>query len=150
MSFHERNITVSLVNFILILGFYLTSLLLLARGGNFNAESVYRLWGIVAVLATVGTVLTIIFVHITANVARTITTGEGHINGDIQDERDKLIDLKGTNVAYRVSSIGVALSMLTLVFGRPPLVMFTSLILSGILAQIVADISRLYLYRRGF
>jgi beta-lactamase regulating signal transducer with metallopeptidase domain len=150
MSFHERNITISLVNFSLILVFFLASVLLLAHNGNFNAANVYRLWGIVAVLATVGTVATIIFVHITTNVARNMKSGEGRMSQDIQDERDKLIDLKGTNVAYRVSSIGVALAMLTLVFGRPPLVLFTLLILSGIVAQIVADISRLYLYRRGF
>ena len=69
---------------------------------------------------------------------------------DFQDERDRLIDLRGTQVTYFVSSIGVLLSMLTFVFGQPPLVMFTLLIFFGVLAQIVGDISRLYLYRRGF
>jgi hypothetical protein len=40
--------------------------------------------------------------------------------------------------------------MLTFVFGQPPLVMFSLLIFFGVLAQIVADIWRLSLYRRGF
>jgi hypothetical protein len=53
-------------------------------------------------------------------------------------------------VAYTFSSIGVALSMLTFVFDQPPLVMFSLLIFFGVLSQIVADITRLYLYRRGF
>jgi hypothetical protein len=40
--------------------------------------------------------------------------------------------------------------MLTYVLGQPPLVMFVLLILVGIVAQIIGDISRLVLYRRGF
>jgi hypothetical protein len=40
--------------------------------------------------------------------------------------------------------------MLTFALGQPPLVMFTLLIFFGVVAQIIGDISRLYLYRRGF
>jgi hypothetical protein len=40
--------------------------------------------------------------------------------------------------------------MLTFVLGQPPLVMFTLLIFFGVVAQILGDISRLVLYRRGF
>jgi len=69
---------------------------------------------------------------------------------DIADERDKLIDLKGTKVTYYVFSIGVLLSMLTFVLGQPPLAMFTLVIFFGIVAQIIGDISRLWFYRRGF
>ena len=150
MSFQEKNITVSLVNFTLILGFYLIRLFQMVQGGSLNSENVFRLWGIVAALATIGTVTMIIFTHVASRVIHTIKTSEGRHSKDIQDERDKLIELKGTNVAYRVSSIGVALSMLTLVIGQPPLVLFTLLIFCGISAQIIADITRLYLYRRGF
>jgi hypothetical protein len=39
--------------------------------------------------------------------------------------------------------------MLTFVLGQPPLVMFALLIFFGILAQVIGDIFRLYLYRRG-
>jgi hypothetical protein len=49
-----------------------------------------------------------------------------------------------------VSSLGVFFSMLTFVFGQPPLVMFTLLIFSGLVAQVTGDARRLYLYRKGF
>jgi hypothetical protein len=58
--------------------------------------------------------------------------------------------LRGTKLTYLVYSLGVFLSMLSFVFGQPPLVMFTLLIFSGLVAQVTGDISRLYLYRRGF
>ena len=150
MSFQEKNIVVTLVNFSLILIFYLVSLFLMIQNGSFNSTTVFRLWGIVIVLAVIVTILATILTHIVSAIIQVIKTGEEKPEiEDIKDERDQLIDLRGTKVTYTVSSIGVFLSMLTFAFGQPPLVMFTLLIFFGVLAQIIGDIFRLYLYRRG-
>ena len=150
MSFHQKNITVSLSIFSIILGFYLLRLFQMAQNESFNSANVFRLWGIVAILAVIGTILATIFTHIVGGIVHKVTTNEDPHIEDIQDERDQIIDLKGTRVAYTFSSIGVALAMLTYVFGHPPLVMFSLLIFFGVLAQIVADVWRLALYRKGF
>jgi hypothetical protein len=151
MSFQEKNITVSLVNFSLILGYFLIRLFQMIQGGSFTPANVFRLWGIIIALAIVVTIFATILTHIVSAIIHAIKTGEERPDTeDIEDERDQLIDLRGTKITYFVSSIGVLLSMLTFVFGQPPLVMFTLLILSGVVAQIIGDISRLYLYRRGF
>ena len=120
------------------------------QGGSFNSTNVFRLWGIVIVLAILVTIFATILTHIVSNIIQAIKTKEEPVIEDIADERDKLIDLRGTKITYFVSSIGVFLSMLTFALGQPPLVMFTLLIFFGVLAQIIGDISRLYLYRRGF
>ena len=151
MSFQEKNITVSLVNFCLILGYFLIRLFLMIQEGNFLPANVFRLWGIIIVLAVVVTIFATILTHIVSAIIQAIKTGEENPKvEDIEDERDRLIDLRGTKITYFFHSIGVLLSMLTFVLGQPPLVMFTLLILSGVVAQIIGDISRLYLYRRGF
>jgi hypothetical protein len=150
MSYQEKNIAVSLVNFSLILGFYLVSLFQMNREGSFNSENVFRLWGIVIVLAVVVTIVATILTHIGSGIIEAIRTGQEPKIQDIEDERDKLIDLKGTRVTYFISSIGAFLAMLTFVLGQPPLVMFTLLIFFGVLAQVVGDVSRLVLYKRGF
>jgi hypothetical protein len=150
MSFQEKNVTVSLVSFTLILGFYLIRLFQLIQSVTFNSTNVFRLWGIVIGLAVVVTILATILTHIVSAIIHAIKTKEEADIEDIQDERDKLIDLRGTKVTYFVSSIGGFLSMLTFVLGQPPLVMFTLLIFFGVVAQIMGDISRLYLYRKGF
>jgi hypothetical protein len=150
MSFQEKNVTVSLVNFSLILGFYLVRLFQLIQGGSFNSSTVFRLWGIVILLAVVVTITATILTHILSAIIQAIRTKETSHLENVQDERDKLIDLRGTKVTYFVSSIGGFFSMLTFVLGQPPLVMFTLLIFFGVVAQIMGDISRLYLYRRGF
>jgi hypothetical protein len=151
MSFQEKNITVSLINFTLILGFFLIRVLQMIRNESFISTNVFRLWGIIIVLAVVLTVLATILTHIVSAIIEAIKTGkEDPEIEDIEDERDRLIDLRGTKVTYFVSSIGVLLSMLTFVLGQSPLVMFTLLIFFGVVAQIIGDISRLVLYRRGF
>jgi hypothetical protein len=151
MSFQQKNITVSLVNFTLILGFFLIRLFQFIQDGAFESTNVFRLWGFIIVLAVVVTIVGTILTHILSAIIQAIKTGEEDPKiEDFEDERDRLIDLRGTKVTYFVSSIGVFLSMLTFVFGQPPLVMFTLLIFFGVLAQIVGDISRLYLYRKGF
>jgi len=151
MSFQQKNITVSLVNFTLILGFYLIRVIQMLLGGSFNSTNVFRLWGIVIALAVVVTIFATILTHIVSAIIHAIKTGEEKSTiEDIEDERDRLIDLRGTKVTYFISSIGGFLSMLTFVFGQPPLVMFTLLIFFGVVAQIIGDVLRLYLYRRGF
>ena len=151
MSFQQRNITVSLVTFILILGFYLLRIFQLLETDSFVSTNVFRLWGIIVVLAIVATIVLTILAHIGSAVFQVIKTGDENPKiEDIQDERDKLIDLRGTQITYVASSLGVLVAMLTFVFGQPPLLMFSLLIFSGLLAQIIGDISRLMLYRRGF
>jgi hypothetical protein len=151
MSFQEKNITVSLANFTLILGFFLFRVVQMIRSDSFEPENVFRLWGLIIVLAVIVTIFATILTHILSAIIHAIRTGEEKSNvEDIEDERDKLIDLRGTKTTYLVSSIGGFLSMLTFVFGQPPLVMFTLFILSGLVAQVVGDVLRLYLYRRGF
>ena len=149
MTFQEKNVAASLAVFTLILGFYLTRVFQMIQDESFNLTNMTRLWAIVIVLGIVVTIIGTILTHIGSGIIEAIKTREEPVIEDIQDERDRLIDLKGTRVAYIVYSLGVLLSMLTFAFGRPGLEMFSLLILAGLVAQIVSDISRLVLYRRG-
>jgi hypothetical protein len=149
MTFQERNVAASLAVFTLILCFYVTRVFQMIQNESFNLTNMTRLWVTVIILGIVVTIIGIILAHIGSGIVQAIKTQEEPVIEDIQDERDRLIDLKGTRVAYIVYSIGVLLSMLTFAFGRPPLEMFSLLILAGLVAQIISDISRLVLYRRG-
>lgn len=151
MSFKQKNTTVSLVSFSLILGFYLLRIVQMLQNETFSAAQVFRLWVIVIALAIFATIAAIILTHILSAVIQAARTGDEDSQiDDLEDERDKLIDLRGTAVTYTVSSTGVFLAMLTFVLGQPPLVMFALLIFFGVAAQIVGDVARLLLYRRGF
>jgi uncharacterized membrane protein len=151
MSFQQKNITVTLVNFLLILVFYLIRVTQLILTDNFTLDKIVWVWIIVAVMAIAVSIIGTILTHIISMMIEASKTGTKNPRvDDIQDERDELIDLKGTRVTYLVYSVSVLLAMLTFVFGQPGLVMFTLLILCGVIAQIAGDIFRLRLYKKGF
>jgi hypothetical protein len=151
MSFKEKNISATLVSFLVILLVYLVGILRMIQDGGLNSTSLFRLWGIVIVLAIAFTIAATILTHIFSAIIQAIRTGgeEPEIE-DLEDERDQLIDLRGTRATHFIYSLGAFFSMLTFVLGQSPLVMFALLILFGVVAQIIGDVSRLVLYRRGF
>jgi hypothetical protein len=117
---------------------------------TFIAANVFWLWGIVAVAAIVTTILGMIIANIVFAIVFTVRMKQEPQESEwLEDERDKLIQLKGTRVSYVVFSLGVLIAMLSFVLSQPPLVMFTLLIASGLIAQIVGDVYRLLRYGRG-
>jgi len=71
---------------------------------TFTPKYVFCLWGIIIVLAIAATILT----HIVSAIIEAIRLGEKDpMIENIEDERDQLIDLRGTKVTYLLSSIGV-------------------------------------------
>jgi hypothetical protein len=150
MSFKEKSIVVSLVNFSLILLFFLFRVIQMALNDSFTEKNVFTLWGIIIVLAVVVTFAATIMTVIVSAVIEAILTGgkEPKVDG-LEDERDRLIDLKGTQVSYLITSLGGLLAMLTYVLDQPPLIMFTLFIFFSVVAQITGDVRRLALYRGG-
>jgi hypothetical protein len=149
MTYKERTIAVTLVCYSLVLVFFLIRLFQIVLAGGFDSPNVFRLWGTTIALAIIVTILATILTNIGSRIIHAVKTKEKPSNEDLQDERDRSIDLRGTKVSYFTSLTGIPLSMLTYALGQPPLVMFTMLIFFGIAAQILGDITRLYLYRRG-
>ncbi|HJS20521.1 MAG TPA: hypothetical protein VJ785_17365 [Anaerolineales bacterium] len=150
MSYQEKNVTVSLVSYLLILGYFVVNWLQMYREGSLNSSEVFRLWITVIIVTILVNITASILTNIVLSILYAIRTGGKEEERFIEDERDKLIGLKGTQASYLAFSIGVFLSMLTFVFGQPPLLMFSLIVLSGILAEIIGDLSQIYRYRRGF
>lgn len=150
MSYQEKNITVSLVSHLLIGVYYLSQLFEMQQAGGLVAARVFSLWAVAIVSIIVVNIIGNILTHILLSIVHAIKTRSEHVEKYVEDERDHLIGLKGDRVSYIAFSIGVLIAMLSFAFGQPPLVMFCLLILSSILAEIISDLSQLYLYRRGF
>lgn len=148
MSYQEKNISVSLATSLLILAFYAINVLRLYADGEPDAADVYRLWAIIIVLTIVVNIVATILTQIVWSIITREEIDEGE--AFITDERDELIELRGTRYAYIVTGIGIFFSMLSLVVGFSALVMFNLLIVFLIVAEIAGDVSRLRLYRRGF
>ena len=67
----------------------------------------------------------------------------------VEDEMDKLIELKSLRVGYALAEIGVAASLLSLVLGSPPAVMLNILFLSLGIGSLAEGFVSLHYYKAG-
>jgi hypothetical protein len=149
MSSREKHIVVTLASFSLLLGYYLVNWIRMYTTVGLDQTTIFRLWGTVIVVGIVVVIVGTILTYIGSNVAYAIKTGKGDGEPMVEDERDKLIELKGEYTSYIVFSLGVFIAMLSFVFGQPALMMFSLIVFFSLLAQVVGDISQLVRYRRG-
>ena len=149
MSNRKHEITVTLVCSLFILVYYLVNIFQMLQGGGLNSAEVFRLWVVVIIANIVLTITGFIISYIVINIVHAIKTQKEDEVRMLEDERDKLIGLKGDRVSYIAFSIGVFLSMLTFALGQPPLVMFSLIVFFSLLAEIIGDISQLVFYHRG-
>ena len=149
MTYRETNISVSLTSSLLVMVYYLVNWIQMYQEEGLNSAVIFRLWAIVIVATIILNILGNILTSIVLSIIHAIKTQSKKEPRFVEDERDKLIELKGTRASYIAFSIGVFLSMLTFAFGQPPLVMFSLIIFFGITAEIIGDIFQLSFYRRG-
>ena len=149
MSERKVSISVSLVSTLLILGYYLIKLIPMFQQGDLIPADVFRLAGTVIVASILLNIAGNIIANIIINIIHAIQTRSDKEVRLLEDERDKLIGLKATQVSYIAFSLGVLASMLTFVFGQPALVMFSLIIFFSLLAAIIGDLSQFVFDSQG-
>ncbi len=148
MSYHEKRAIVNMFTSVLVTVSYSVYLYVryLAGGGEFaNAP---RFWANAFLIFIPISIVANILVTIAFTIHYRLTAHEEE--PAITDERDKLIELKGSRIALYIFSIGVVLAMVTLAVGMPISVMFITIIYSGLLSSLVDELTQFILYRRGF
>ncbi|MEN9563928.1 MAG: hypothetical protein RIR73_2172 [Chloroflexota bacterium] len=149
MSYQEKNITVSLVSHLFIMVYYLVNLFPIVQSGEWIAGRLYGLWAIVIGVNILVTIIGSILTNILLTIVEAVRSRKYEDPRFITDERDNLIELKGTRVSYITFSVGVLISVFAFIFGQPPLMMISLIFVFSILAEIVGDIAQITLYRRG-
>ena len=149
MTFQETHVTVSLVSFTLITIYYVVSWLKMYLSEGLNSERIFTLWIVVIVAGIVLVIAGTILTTIVQAILYAIKTQSDKTERLVEDERDKLIGLKGNRIAYIAFSVGVFIAMLTFALGQPPLIMFSLIILFSLLAEIIENSMQLVYYRRG-
>lgn len=148
MSYHEKRAIVHMISSVLVTIAYSMYLFqrYLAGGREFINDP--HFWGAAFLVFIPVSVVANILITIAFTIHYRITTNE--TEPSFSDERDKLIELKAARNALYVFSIGVVLSMVTLVLDMPLYVMFITIIYSGLVSSVIADFTQFHLYRRGF
>jgi len=147
MDLKERRILVSLISSVLILGIYCLYVYYRHIAGNPEVLNDLKFLGksfLILLPVAIGAqiVIQIVFAIVTK------IAGNEDID-PIDDERDKLIELKAIKISHYIFILGFMLAMGSLALGMKPWVMILVLISSGFVASVVNEILRLYYYRKG-
>lgn len=67
----------------------------------------------------------------------------------VEDEMDKLIELKAMRIGFAIAGIGFVLSLITLVLDYAPAVMLNVIFFSFSIGSMIEGITKLYFYKRG-
>lgn len=67
----------------------------------------------------------------------------------VEDEMDKLIELKSNQIGFILAGIGFVAGLVTLAFNAPPAVMLNILFISFSAGSLLEGFAQLYYYRKG-
>lgn len=147
MDQKERQILVTVISSIVIVGWYTLRVYNNQIAGNVEIMNDFRFWGRSFLwLIPVAIVAQIVIQIIYAIINRIVTSEDVPTKND---ERDKLIELKSIRIAHWVFTMGFIIAMGSLAFNMQPHVMFITLFASGFGASIISELAKLYFYRRG-
>jgi hypothetical protein len=148
MSYQERRSIVNLISTILISAVYCAYMIQRYPVKDSYSVDVFHFWGAFFLILIPVSIVAKIIIYIVFAIINAIATREEEV--PITDERDKLIETKAHMNSNYVFIVGFVLAMGSLAIDRPPSVMFIILLLSGIVSEMVSDISQFHFYRKGF
>ncbi|MDA3928316.1 MAG: hypothetical protein PF541_05115 [Prolixibacteraceae bacterium] len=107
-----------------------------------------QFWGKSFMLFIPIAIVAMIIVHIIFTIINKIVTNEDL--DEVQDERDKLIELKTIRISHWLFTAGCLLAMGSQALGMQTWVMMATFIISGLVSSLVSEIAKFLMYRRGF
>ncbi|MCK4523970.1 hypothetical protein KAU15_03495, partial [candidate division WOR-3 bacterium] len=137
---------------IIITGIYAIIIYQRYLNGTVDTTDVFRFWAVTILIFIPISIVARIFIMILfsiVNAAVLTAKGEDIDDNDIIDERDKLIELKATKISLIVFSLGFILALVTQVTDMSNHMFFITLIISGVLAEIVSELLTVIYYRKG-
>jgi len=148
MDHKEKQIILSIIISILVFGCYSLYVYYKYMAGNMEIINDFKFWGKSFLILIPMAILAQIIIYIVFAIINKMVANEDIPT--LSDERDKLIDLKAIRISHWVFTLGFLLAMGSQAMGMQPYVMFIVLIFSGFASSILAEIAKLYFYRKGF
>ncbi|MBC7810027.1 MAG: hypothetical protein H7175_02715 [Burkholderiales bacterium] len=148
MSYQERRAIVNIISSLLITAFYSSYMIQRYPQVDSYSPDIFHFWGSYIMLLIPVSIVARIIIYIIFSIINTIATREQQ--PDIEDERDKLIELKASQNSGYVFILGFVLAMGSLVISLPPAVMFIILICFGLASDVLSNLFQFIYYRRGF
>ena len=149
MSYQEKKVAVSLISALIVFALYAFYMFGMFQEGRFDGPGASSLVGKSSFVLIGASIVVSIVVQIVFAIIHAIATRE--YERFMTDERDKLIELKAMQITLITFSVGFLASMGVLALEMlVSYMVFLLIIFSMFVANVVGDIPKLLLYRRGF
>jgi hypothetical protein len=164
MSYQEKKTITSIVTSALILGAYFIYAFGKYQSGAVAAGNLKFWASTILIFIGIGIAASIIIqivFHILLSISIAVKEKMRDVNCDekvieksigaelVEDEMDKLIELKSTRIGFYLNGIGFIVALLSLVFNYSPMVMINILFISFFVGPLSSGFAQLYFYRRG-
>lgn len=164
MSYKEKQAVLTMVSQLAILACYCAVAAGQIRSGDASLDDM-KFWAVLMLvfigIGIAATIVIQILFHILLSIGTAVKTQivtggvdekelERSIKQEmVEDERDKLIGLKSSQVGYIVAGVGFVTGLLTLVAGYAPGIMLNAAYLSFAGGAVLEAAAQLFFYRRG-
>lgn len=152
MSYQENRSLTNILSSIIITGVYALVVYQRYLNGSVDTTDVFRFWAItILIFIPISVVARIIILIIFSVINATVQTvkGEEVDVEDFYDERDKLIELKATQISLIIFSLGFILSLITQLTDMSNHMFFITLIIFGVISEVASEVVKIIYYRKG-
>jgi hypothetical protein len=165
MSYQEKKTITSMASGFVLMGVYALHAWGMYQAGEAPADNPTLWAGIMLRYIGIGIIITItlqILFHILLSIGIAVREKISDESRDdkeieniikqemVEDERDKLIELKSLRAGFILAGIGFIASLVSLVLGYPVAVMLNILFFSFFTGSFLEGLVQFYYYRRGF
>jgi hypothetical protein len=164
MSYQEKRTVISIITGLFVLAAYCCYVYVKHQSGTVAADDIKFWAGTMLIFIGIGIIANIIIqivFHIMLSIA--IAMKEEVRNGKcdddkiertvrneiVEDEMDKLINLKSMRVSFGIAGTGFIAALMSLILNCTPAVMLNILFISFSAGSLIEGFTQLYFYRRG-
>jgi uncharacterized membrane protein len=151
MNYKENKSITNIISSIVVTGVYALIQYNRYSAGAMNDENIFKFWAIIILIfipISVATrIIILIIFHIGDAVVKT-AKGEEVVE-EIEDERDKLIQMKASGNSMFIFALGFIIALFTQLFDGSNHLFFITLIGFGFITEIASDLLTIRYYRKG-
>jgi hypothetical protein len=144
MSYQQQRGVATIVTGAIVVAVYFSIALNRLESVQPDAESLVRFWAASILILVPAGVVSAIATAIMAAIVYRITAGEDPPT--IEDERDRMIELKANQVSQAIFVLVFVGSMVPVVLGTSVSVMFVVLVGGGFISHVVGEVARIVMY----
>lgn len=147
MTYQEKKNVVNILSSLVITGAYFWYIIETHHESGMSTDELLKFWAKSLLVLIPVRIVSTIAIHILFAIGHKIATNEDMPS--IEDERDKLIELKSTRISHYVFSAGFMLAMVAMAMDFSVNTMFVLLICGGLFSELFENTAQMYFHRKG-